>query len=998
LRPSLFLFNLQAGSISLKKFLYSVFILCNFFLKGQTQLYTIDDGLSSKDISSILQSRTGFIWVGTTNGLNVYDGYTFREYNRESGLSNGKIKCLYEDKKGMLWIGTWRGLNILNPKTGEIKVYFNTDKNSADSTTSSEVNAIHQHTDGSIVVGLGNGELLRFQDENRYKKVFQLPNREKVFKYKIYSFKSSPDSCLFMLTNFGSIRKLDKHFKELKTFKVNSEDIVQMEFTQDQNELVLVDAFSAIFYVSSRTGDKIINRPILTMPQKPDHVIAAYLSDKRKMWQGFGDGSLIVTDLQTKKHTDYSLQMNRFTTGAPSCMYEDNKGILWIGTHYGLIKFYPKKNLFENYLTISGGEYKDKNSIRGLMENDSGDIYVGGYNGLFKIFKKDTAVKHYRFKNHPFGKTNAYYPYRLLEDEQYIWMSSEIKGLYRLNKQTSDIEFPISTSEFFRSCALLASDSNNLWVGTHNGLFLYNKSNNQLAKHQSQESGIDISNIEVTDLVRDSDNNIWIGSYSSGLFKMNEHQKIIQEYSQATTNFPIDFISTLFLENDTILWAGTRGAGIFKINTLTNTLKVYTKKNGLADNSVAGILKDNSGIFWISTFNGLSRFDSEKEKFKNYYDKDGLTDNEFNISSHLKTKDGKLYFGGLNGLNAFYSDSFKKEAEESPKIFLTRFLKYDGRKDSIYEQYHNLSELKEISLSHKDKFFSFYFSLDDFYDPLRNTFYYKLEGYDKDWTNIGTQNNIRFNTIPAGTYTLRLKGVNSEGIASANELTISLSISQPFYSTWWFYLFLILIISTAAYSVARYRIYQVLKIRNLRTKISSDLHDEVGSLLTRITIQAELMKQGISKNDTVQEVTKIADTSRLATAAMSDVLWSIDARNDQIGSLIDRLREQAGEILFPLEMEVDFEVKNIDLDKQLPSILRQNLFLIFKEAIHNVILLENRTSHFVMSVHDNGKTKTATTKQGQGLRNMKMRAELMGGILEISMEKGYHVILKTKKL
>ncbi|PBQ34222.1 hypothetical protein CNR22_21425 [Sphingobacteriaceae bacterium] len=972
------------------------------------QLFTIDDGLSSKDITCILQSQSGFLWIGTVNGLNIYDGYTFREYNRESGLSNGKIKCLYEDKNGLLWIGTWRGLNIFNQKTGEIKTYFNNDKNPADSIFSSEVTAITNHADGSIVVGLGNGEVLRFSDANTYRKVFQFPNREKVFKYQIYDFKATPDSCLFMLTNFGSVRKLDKHFEESSSFKVKTEDIVQMEFLPGEMEIIIADVFGTINYISALSGANVAGKPTLHISDAPDRVMVAYLSNRNNIWLGFGDGSLFETSLTTNKTTNFSAQMNRFITGAPSVMYEDSKGILWIGTHYGLIKFYPKKNLFENYLTIYGGEYKDKNSIRGMIQNDSGDVYIGSYNGLFKLYKKDNSVKRYKFRSRKLAGANAYYPYRLLEDKDYIWLSSEIKGLYRFNKKTKCIEFPLSTSEFFKSCAMLENGSNRIWVGTHNGLFLYDKLTNRLTKYKSN-NGADISNIEITDLVRDPSGIIWIGTYSSGIFKMNEQQKIIQHFSEASTSVPVNFISTLFSENDSMLWAGTRGSGIFKINTRTKKIKNYTKKTGLADNSVAGILKDNSGILWISTFNGLSRFDSKLEKFENYYDKDGLTDNEFNIAAQLKASDGKLYFGGLNGVNAFYPDSLKKETAQKPRIFLTRFSKYDGLKDSISERYGDLSELKEIELSYKDNFFSFYFALDDFYDPLRNTFYYKLEGYDKDWTNLGTQNNIRFNAIPAGTYILKLKGVSSEGILSENQLSIQLSISEPFYSTWWFYLAVVLSVSALVYSIARYRIYQVLKIRKLRTKISSDLHDEVGSLLTRITIQAELMKQGISEHDPVMEVSKIADTSRLATAAMSDVLWSIDARNDKIGNLVDRLREQAGEILFPLEVEVEITANNLDTEKQLDILVRQNLFLIFKEAIHNIakhskathvkVLLENRSRQFVMVITDNGvPTKMPAGKQGQGLRNMKMRAELMEGTLEISQEKGYQVLLKIKKL
>lgn len=974
---------------------------------GQTQLFTLEDGLSNKDITCILQTRNGYLWVGTANGLNLYDGYTFREYNRESGLTNAKIKCLYEDANGLLWIGTWEGLTILDQKTGRIKQYFK-NKKDVNGTIDYEVTAIEPAASGAVMVGLGDGSLIEFKDENSFTKVFQLPPREKVYKSQITAMRALSDSSLLILNNHGLFIKLDKHFHEDHRFKCDLELVVGIDLSQDKKTLYATRACDGISILSPQTGLPLPGKKNIVLPAVPDRLATTYLAGNKTIWSGFSEGSLIATDVITRVSTNYNSELKRFISGAITFIYQDRKNILWVGSSYGLLKFCPKTRLFQNYLSLNGAEYRSKNSIRGLVEDSKGDIYVGGYNGLFRIDRQDSIIRLFTFNDSKREKHTGFYPYRLLDDSAYIWITSETRGFFCFNKRTGHLEFPVGAFDFFRGYALLNENAESLWVGTHNGLFLFNKRRVTLSKYSDRPGTLNISDIEITDLARDTDGNIWIGSYSSGLFKMNKQHTVVQHLSEASTGLPINFISVLFSESDSIVWAGTRGGGLFRINTTSGKIKVWTKKNGLADNSIAGIEKDDAGILWISTFNGLSKFNMALNSFENYYDKDGLSDNEFNIAAHLKTRNGKIYFGGLNGINAFYPGELKKEQKQPPEIFLTRFVKYDGATNQLEEHSGDLSGLKDIKLTHKDKFFSFYFSLDDYYDPLRATFFYQLAGYDKEWTNIGRQNNIRFNSLPAGDYTLHVKGVNSSGIASANMLSVHLSVSRAFYNSWWFYLLLFLLTATLVFIITRYRIYQTIKIQRLRTKISSDLHDEVGSLLTRITIQAELMKQGISNQNAEEEVTKIADTSRLATAAMSDVLWSIDARNDKVGNLIDRFREHAAEVLSPLETDVDLRIKNIDSEKQIDTLVRQNLFLIFKEAIHNIakhasatqvtILLENRPDHFAMVIADNGTKKAQLTKQGQGLRNMQMRARLLEGTLDIERHKGYCLTLKIKRL
>ncbi len=992
-----------------ERFFYILFlVVCALPGRSQTQLFTLEDGLSNKSVTSVLQTRNGYLWVGTANGLNRYNGYTFYEYNRQNGLSSGRINCLYEDTNGKLWIGTWQGLNILDQRTGEVKKLLQKENKVKGSVLNSIVRRIVRGIDGSVLVALENGVIMRFTDENNYEIVFELTKTGGNEKLQMLDLKISADGSIYFLTNYGSVKKINRAFREEKNFTTRMRDVIAFAIHPDGKKIILLNIVGHTDHVSSETGLPGGNGPGVMTIFPGDLVTAAYIFNEKHMWTGHSEGSLVYTDLVTGTSYDHTTDARNLITGAATVIYPDRSGVLWVGSNYGLVKFCPKAQNFENYLFRHGAAYKDKNSMRGLVEAANGDIYAGGYNGLFRLRPGDTAIKHFEFGELGLAHRSAFYPYRLIDDGNYIWISSEVMGIYRFNKTTERLEFPVSEPDFVKSCSLLAEGRDTLLVGTHRGLYIYDKKRNLISKYANPKSYFNLSEVEVTEMVKDPAGNTWIGSYASGLFRMNKNKVITRHFSEAITNIPLNFISALYSGDDSVLWIGTRESGLVKMNTRTHKTTVYTKKQGLADNSVAGIVKDNSGFLWISTFNGLSKFNPASGLCENYYDKDGLTDNEFNISSHLKTRTGKIFLGGLDGINAFNPATLKRQQKKQPLIFLTGFVKYDGNTDKLEERSGDLSKLKEISFTHRDKFFSFSFALDDYYEPTRNTFFYKLDGYDNTWVNIGTQNNLRFNSLPAGNYNLRIRGVNSEGAGSANELMFNISVSRPFYNTIWFYALMLCAAVLLVYLITRYRVHQALKIARLRTKISSDLHDEVGGLLTRISVQAELIRQGISLGDTLKEVGKIADTSRLATAAMSDVLWSIDARNDKAGDLIDRLREQAGEILFPLEVGVVFTVNNIDPEKEIDNTTRQNIFLIFKEAVNNIarhagasevkVVLENKGEQFVMMIEDNGQKRQPGAKQGQGLRNMKMRAERMNGTLEVENKNGFKVTLKIHKL
>jgi len=986
-----------------------------FNLFGQIQLYTIDEGLSNKDVNSLLQSKYGNLWVGTELGLNRFDGYGFKEIGTKQGLSNAKINCMLEDKEGNLWIGTADGLNIINQKTGKIGNYFNVAGKDV-KYTNTEVYSIIQINKDQVLVSVGNGNLILFDSPTKFKKVYSIKEHHKAFNHKITSLAVTQKSDLLIGIDYGTCHLFTKEFKMATKFKCKIENTREIIPVLNEDFVLISDRCGGLLKVDVKTGEYIMDSLIDKINNIHKNVTAFYDAGESEYWVAYDNGDIISFNLQSGYYQCHNEYLEGIMQGAARTFLKDNNGLVWIATSYGLIKYTPIRKLFTHVFSETNtGGYKGKPSVRGMIVDSNNDLYFGGYAGLFKISSKDGKINR-MLSNvyYPVRLENySFYPYRLINDKNSIWLCSETKGVFKYNKTTDKLEFPLKdladpVINFYSCIAMLDQGEDTLWLGTSNGLFVYSRNSNRLERFSTKENSFNIDNLDITDLVKSGSDELWIATTTSGVIRLNIKNRTTQRYSINNSAIQNNYINDLFCFTDTLMLAGTRGGGLTFINTYNNNTYTYTKKDGLADNSVAGIWTDKNRSLWISTFNGLSRYSFTNNTFENFYTSDGLNENDFNISSHLILPDGKILVGSINGINSFYSDSLTQASAKKPRIYFSSFFKYSGINSEENENALSSVLKTGLSLNHHDKFFSVSFMLDDFKNPLRNTFSYLLEGYEEGWNNLGNQNTIRFNKLPAGTYTLKIKGMTGDGFTSVNELVIPLVVTEAFYSSPWFYLLLFFVVVIIVIFLARYRVNQQLKLNRLRTKISSDLHDEVGGLLTRISVHSELMKQGITENNSQEIIEKIASTSRLATSTMSDVIWSFDARNDKMGNLIDRLREISDSILTPLNIETNFLIKSINEEKEIDSNIRQSLYLIFKEAINNIakhsnaksvnIHLENSGKDFVMVISDNGnKSPTNSVHSGQGLKNMRMRASAIEAEIEIKTELGYQIRVKRIK-
>ncbi|HXG00342.1 MAG TPA: triple tyrosine motif-containing protein, partial [Bacteroidota bacterium] len=489
----------------------------------------------------------------------------------------------------------------------------------------------------------------------------------------------------------------------------------------------------------------------------------------------------------------------------------------------------------------------------------------------------------------------------------------------------------------------------------------------------------------------DSKKRLWVGTFGGGLGLFNRASQTFVRYQQRegdTASLGSNLVYAITEDAQGYLWVGTFAGGLNRFDPTTGTFQRYTQRDGLPNNFVKVALTDHNGLLWISSDRGISRYDPKAHTFTNYTTTDGLHGNVFLSGAYCKTRDGMFIFGGMSGATAFYPDSVRT-ISIPPPVAITSFLVYD----QPYPLEQPAYAARSVALSHDQNFLAFEFSALDFTASSRNRYRYKLEGLDTGWVEAGTQRLARYTHLPPGAYTFRVIGSNKDGVWNVTGASLAITIAPPFWGTWWFRLTALAAVIAVGIGLYNYRVNRLLEIERLRVRIASDLHDDIGSSLTKISLQSELIQEGIEPSEIPTYLKNIATMSRDLVTAMSDIVWSIDARNDTIENLIEKMKSFGGGTLSAKDIRFQLAYSGLDLKKKIPVDVRENLYLIFKEAINNIakhsaasnvnVSLRNDADGFRMFIVDDGIGWEGTRKPtGHGTRNMKMRAERLGGSID----------------
>lgn len=999
----------------------------------------LEDGLSQTTVNCMLQDSEGFMWIGTQDGLNRYDGYDFTIYRSDpvdsNAISHSWIWDLFEDRDKNIWIATWQGLTKYTPATNRFVQYL-PDPDNPNSIQGERPTSICQDKQGYLWIGTWGGGLNRYNPSSDNFTCFKndsgnlqsIPNNyiRKVYydrQGRLWVGTWGGLSCITFNEN-GTLTFCNFRHSVDKPATIGSNQITAI--TEDHSDYIWIGTLGGGLNRFSEQDSNFIS--YLHRKSDPGSIssndISVLFEDHlNNFWIGTPSNGLNLFDRE--KGTFRKIYADPDNPGSLNenniySIYEDRAGLLWIGA--GGINIYdPRAGNFQYFKHNSKDTQSlSSNKITSFYEDKSGNIWIGTEGGGVNQYNRTTGsfliYKHKPADSNSLSSNNVS---SITGDRKgLIWVGTRGGGLnlfYPANKRfihfTEKPDLPGSEGLNYIN-ALSFTPGDILWIATYNkGLIRYDTEKNLFYHYKS--NGRNKNTLPGNYLLRlftDSSGKLWIGTWGAGLCCFTpETNRFTSFLANEKDPFSIsgNIIHCIYETKDIngrIIWAGTSsGLSFMNLNdSLQGRFRHIQMKDGLPSNVVYGILEDNRQNIWISSNMGLSKFQYETDNIKNFDVNDGLQSNEFTGGAYLKLRDGKLIFGGVKGFNIFDPDKIK-ESTYQPPVVVTSFRVFN--KEMAFNK--SLNDISEIILSYKQNFFSFEFSALDFSKPAKIQYAYQMTGVDKNWVQAGKRRFASYTDMSPGNYVFRVKGTNSDGIWSDKIKTIRIIIKPPYWRTWWFKTLGVLLILFIFYALHRYRVQKLLEIERLRIRIASDLHDEIGSALTRIAIHSEQIQTSRDKEKVISSSKKIGTISREIIATMSDIIWSIDARNDTIKDLADRMRDITYNTLPTEEIKVSFSSIGMDKNKRMPVSYRQNLFYIFKEVINNIlkhsgasevnIRLSNSQKLFTMEISDNGHGfDPKKIRKGNGLKNIRMRTARIGAKLKIDSDNGVTILLKMK--
>ena len=1004
------------------------------------EYYSVDDGLSDRNVIDIVQSEDGIVWLATANGLNRFDGYESLVFNHfpsnEYKIADSNIRNLHLDQHGRLVIiytSTYGMFEILDPVTFERETITILPEKGVIGIP----RMITVNNRGEILIlthSIDATKIYQYLGDNNFQLLTSVKEKRDKQSSSI-NFIQLLNNQYLISDNIKGLRYISKdgqvlyHFDTADMEGLDSDKAypgIASILHQDKNGRVWYALRSVKgifnFYVNENAPTVIhfshaSSYSVNLWEDSQGNVLLSWTDDPS---QRFPLKKLTCVTRDFLAHDfSYLFSASRFIV----CAFSQNFfGTIFLGIDTGLKIIQNRQFKIKSLLAEDVKSDRRGATMRGMTNIGNSIYFAREFNAWHELDLNDNLFDTLQIIDDKTGLPIPIACGRSIHKDK----SGNIWGVTCIDGQTKGVLFKydpatcMATSYVFDHpfSAISIDDDDVIWLGaeppTTKGMLLYFDTQTAQFKEFKNSEGINpLHNASPRFIMEASDKMLWIGS-ENGLYKIDRNNASVKVYRamEDETGLASNVIYSIYEDENQNLWVGTTN-GFNILSPQNDSIQTFSQKDGLASNIVCGFVPDGRGNIWITTYNGLSFFDQDKRSFRNFFRKDGLTHDEFNRFSYLHGPKGNIYLGGVNGVNIFKTEDLLL-IQNSPKPIISKITKYNVKEDRTFTRYTNLSNLKELTLLPSDNYFGIHLTMPNFSSPRRNQFKAWLEGYDKKWSLQSKNPVLRYNKLPPGKYTLHITGNNAYGDWSEDELLLPIFVKPAFYETTWFYLTCLLITSIIIYLFFQNRLEQKLKMERIRTRLSSDLHDEVSGLLSGIAMQTDVLQMSTANPTNKQRLQHIGEVSRKAMSKMSDVIWSIDSRKDKVDELIKRMQEHADEILSPIDIAYQMKVERLDLQRKLPVTLRQNLYFIYKEAINNVakhsgadkvdILLKNEGNHFIMQIKDNGinqqqKAKNGFKKTGQGLSNLKMRAYRIDAQIDfLQQEDGFEVALKRKKL
>jgi ligand-binding sensor domain-containing protein len=987
-------------------------------------------GLSHNKVNCILQDKRGFIWIGTDDGLNRFDGNNFLVFRHqagaETGISGNIINDLHEDKNGLLWIATADGglsrYDYRLQPDKQFKQYKN-HANDKSSIPANIINKIAEDGNGYLWIATSGKRVIRF---NKQTEKFDEP--VSTGTSTILSLCLDNNNTLWVGRQGGGLLKLNT---------------INLKYQEDER-------------YSNLYGNL------------PHAVITSlFMDSEKRMW--FGSWDRVVYKYNPSQGLEKifkpSNSAGSFITDEIDDITEDNDGRLWMAGRYAGLHVYDKKqDYFYNYrfnASLQGTMADDKTNC--VFIDKSNNLWVGTDKGISTSNLRQQFVQQFLPAQYSSNKPVTIYDFHT-DKNNTLWIATD-NGIYsRKNSESQFNYMPLSfNGQKIAVTKFYKDEDGTMYFGTNYSLFRYNdiKRGIELLEDRNNDKVMNpIIESRVVSIIRDTINNnpvLLTSPYGHFLTyydlikkqwvsRLDSSKNIVSSF-----NLTDNLIRKFYRSSNGSIWLATVKDGLGYWDKRPMPKVQYFKndpaqKKSLANNNIYDITDDGKGGLWLTTYGGgLQHFDIDNKSCNHIssssnllegiqtgndgnvwmigsgmlhqYNPESGTHTTFELPDVEKTggvkgyiyKDpgGLLYLSGLNYFIAFNPETIKEDVKE-PEVILTDFRIFN-------QSYSHLLDEEKIKLRYNQNFFAIEFAAPYYNANEKIQYSYMLEGVDKDWVDAGTRNFANYPNTGSGDFTFKVRASVGNGKWIEKTTALKIEVIPPFWKTIWFYLLLLALISIVIYMVYRYRVNELMQRQAIRNKIAQDLHDSMGSALSSISVYSQVAKiyeQKEQKEKLEQALDKISSTSGEMISEMNDIVWAINPQNDNLEKITQRMESYAKPLLQAKNISFSFSYPYSLKFQNLPMELRKNFYLIFKEAVNNAlkysecksmeVYITTNHNRVVLEVKDDGKgfditeieKKAGKSLSGNGLANMKRRAEEMKGDLTIASTPGKGTLVR----
>lgn len=1014
--------------------------LASFAIAQQLPLknYTTSDGLASNAINRIVKDSRGFLWFCTEDGLSRFDGYTFTNYSMEQGLPHRVITDFVETRSGEFWLSTYGGLVHFNPQGRPANRVINA--NDAESTTAMftvvlpedkdrlarAATVLLESQDGAFWCGTAK-VLYRLERRNgRYELVnVPLEPEKEPKQYEIFALLEDQQKTLWIGASNGLLRRKP----DGQVVQYIKREAINALFKDRQGRLWAGTRNSGFFRLSP---DNPVSSPVLERFGRteglPTNWVSQFYEDTVGRFWIVGDNDLIEFFPQADR------QKRRFQTYAPNSglknqnltsLVEDASGNLWLGTSTAGTKRLAHNGFF------TYGESEGLLSAFAIFEDAAGGLcfraYVLGdqrphvFDGTGSDLRRQKNAgagfsRFGRFDGKRFEWFQPSIPFNFgfapvqtaVQTSDGDWWVGSGAGLYRFPAAENFARIktapplavygPQNGQPIQLVTKVFADSGDNVWVAGF-GLARWDHGTQTWRDLDNTHNLPSLKTDGVRSFTEDRAGNIWLGFYT-GVARFRAGQFT---FFSTKDGIPPGAIENLHVDHQGRLWLTSARSGLLRLDDPAAehpVFKLYTMAQGLSSNNTSALTEDRYGRIYVATARGLDQLEPDTGRFRHFTMADGLA--QGNILAVHCDRNGTIWIGTHRGLSRFVPAP--PEIAPPPPILIIG-LTVAGEQRIVSARGETEIALPDLAPDRNQlqiEFVGLGFAPGD---VLR--YQYQLEGSGMDWGELSVQREVNFASLSPGQYRFRVRAVNADNVASVQPAVVVFRILRPVWQRWWFVSLALMLVGLLGTALYRYRVARLLELERMRTRIATDLHDDIGAGLSRVAILSEVVKRQVagSSEQALPLLNEIADSARTLVQSMREIVWAIDPRGDELGSLISRVRQFASDVLDAQNINWDFEVPSELEQIRLDPDQRRQLFLIFKEALHNIakhadcqhvsLNLKLVQQQLWGEIRDDGKGfALANSTDSHGLNNMRRRAEQIGGQLTVISSPGEGVSVK----